>query len=120
MVAQRKSPFERMLGLPSLGEFKEVLSGPMGRQLNTLLGRLEKISQDQEGLSETRRLLEYCQQLNRDGTLDKVEAILGKLPQGVTGKNTIIELRKLLDDLATKLEKFSSIISLLDKEEDGE
>lgn len=104
---------EKQFGLPPLKEITTILSGDNGRQINSILSKLEKISHDQSAIVEAIALLRVVQELGRTGDLERLDSILKNIPHGKEGQELISEVRKLLTDLSEKLDKLSSLATTL-------
>lgn len=100
---------EKRFGLPPLDKGLGMVAGPMGRRLNTLLTRLEKLAQDKEAIRDVLTLLQLVQELDKAGTLERLNTLLKELGPLTKGKTA----RQFLD----KLEKFERLAEVLLKEE---
>jgi uncharacterized protein YjgD (DUF1641 family) len=109
--------FEDKLGLPPLEEVTSLLTGPTGKRIDTLVTRLEKLSQDKSAIKEVLELLKLIQQMDNAGTLDKLNDLLKNIPKGKTGQVLVSELRQAITQLAPRLDKLSALASALTKDD---
>jgi uncharacterized phage infection (PIP) family protein YhgE len=109
--------FEDKLGLPPLQEVTSLLSGPTGKRVDSLITRLEKLSQDKTAITEVLELLKLIQQMDNAGTLDKLNELLKNIPKGKGGQALVSELRQAITQLAPRLDKLSALASALMKED---
>ena len=93
---------EQKLGLPPLEKVLDLTSGEQGKKINTLLGRLEKLSRDKQGLELAVNLLSMVERMNGSGSLDKLVELTKELNQLTKGKQAQKLLQRLekLDQLA--------------------
>ena len=93
---------EQKLGLPPLEKVLDLTSGEQGKKINTLLGRLEKLSKDKQGLELAVNLLSMVERMNGSGSLDKLTELTKELNQLAKGKQAQKLLQRLdkLDQLA--------------------
>ena len=89
--------FEHRLGLPSIDRVLDTIGGKNGEKINTLLRRLEKLSKDQESIRLALTLLNKVDEMNANGSLDKLLELVKDLNALTKSKQT----QKLLDRLDT-------------------
>ena len=83
----------------------DLATGPTGKRINTLLGRLERLSQDKEGLERAIDLLKQVERMDDKGALTRLDALLRDLKPLVTGKGAKGVLSRL-DKLDQVLDQF--------------
>lgn len=106
MVLER---LEKKVGLPPLRDISKILSGEGGKRIDTILARLERLSNNQEALVEARKLMEVIHAMGMTGDLERLDSILKNMPHGRAGATLISSLKDMLADLIPKLEKFSAL-----------
>ena len=97
--------FEQRLGLPSIDRVLDTIGGERGEKINTLLKRLEKLSKDQESIRLALTLLNKVDEMNANGSLDKLLELVKDL--GALTKSK--QAQKLLNRLDT-LDKLMDIL----------
>jgi Ca2+-binding EF-hand superfamily protein len=110
--------FEEKFGLPPLKDVTTLLSGPTGKRIDSLITRLEKLSQDKSAIVEVLELLKLIQQMDTAGTLDKLNELLKNIPKGKTGQELVSELRKAITELSPRLDRLTNLAKVLMEKED--
>lgn len=100
---------EKRFGLPSLREVSALLSGINLKRLDSLLAKLERLSKDSTNAVD---LLREIHQMDKDGTLGRLEHVLTLLPKGKDNAN----LLQLLKELGPRLDKLTQLADALLKE----
>ena len=89
---------EQQYGLPKLESVVGLTTGESGKRLNTLLGRLERLSKDKQSLEVAAQLLQKVEGMNSSGSLDKLLELtkeLNSLAKGRQGQKLLERLDKL-------------------------
>lgn len=100
---------EEKIGLPPLRDLSKILSGEGGKRIDSILGRLERLSSNPEVLTEVRGLMETIHEMGQSGELEKLDSIIRSLPRGKSGETMIAQLKQILDGLDSKLEKLTNL-----------
>lgn len=100
---------EEKFGLPPLGKTLDLVSGPTGKRLGTLLSRLESLAQDKDSISQVITLLQTVERLDQAGTLTRLIELLKELAPLTKGKTAQL--------LVEKLDKLEKLVTVLLKEE---
>lgn len=115
-----KEAFDKAFGPPAEGikVLRELTTGETSHKLDKLLSRVERISKDTSAIPQVIELLKLIQEMNKSGVLDKLITLLSNLPKGKSGQVLVTELSKVMAELGPRLDKLSSLASvLLGKEE---
>jgi hypothetical protein len=104
---------EQKMGLPSLRDVMKLLSGEGGKRVESILNKLDKLSDDKEVLVEATRLMEVIHEMGKNGELDKLDSVLRSLPKGKAGASLIMQVRELLTGLDSKIERLSDLASTI-------
>lgn len=115
MVLQR---LEEKMGLPPLREISSILSGDGGKRIETILTKLERLSDNQEVLIQATKLMEMIHAMGKLGELDKLDSILKSLPKGKSGATIVSQVAEILKGLDTKIEKLSTLATNIMSRED--
>ena len=107
---------EDKLGLPPIKEIAQIASGPGGKQVNSILGHLEKITANPEVIREARDLLILVQQMDDKGTLGRLLEVLTMLPKGKQGSDMMAGLKELLSEILPRLDKLQAVVEALMEE----
>lgn len=100
---------EKKFGLPPIREVSALLGGINLKRLDSLLAKVERLSKTS---TETLELLRIVQQLDKDGTLARLEHTLTLLPKGKDSA----DLLHLLKELGPRLDKLTQLADALLKE----
>ncbi len=109
---------EKKLGIPPLQDITKILSGEGGKRIESILLKLDKLSDDQEVLVGIRQLLEAIHEMDQTGELDKLDSILKSLPKGKSGATMIAQVKEILDGLDKKIEKLTQLANDIMSRED--
>ena len=109
MVLDRiKKKIEETYGLPKFESISELAVGESGKRINILLGRLERLSRDRQGLEMALELLKQVERMNETGSLERLIELSRDLVSLTKGKKA----GKFLD----RLEKLEKIVDTILKE----
>ena len=109
---------EKKLGIPPLQDITKILSGEGGKRIESILLKLDKLSDEQEVLVEVRKLLETIHEMAQSGELDKLDSILKSLPKGKSGATVIAQVKDIIDGLDKKIEKLTQLANNIMARED--
>lgn len=109
---------EDKLGLPPIREITKILSGDSGKRIEAIIGKLEKLGNNQETLLAATKLMEMIHAMGQLGELDKLDSILKGLPKGKAGATLVAQLTELLNGLDSKLDKLNSLATKIMSSED--
>ena len=98
--------WEKKLGLPSLKAMTSIAIGPTGKRLSSILQRIEKLSGDAQSLGQVLELLKLIQEMDKAGTLERLETVLKALPKGKQAET----LAKTLESLGPRLDKLGALL----------
>lgn len=118
MTPPKLREFEERFGLPKLTDVTTFLSGDNGKRINSIITKLDRLSQNREALVEAIRLLELVREMGSSGDLERLDSILEALPKGKSGQSMLVEVRKLVSELSEKLDKLSNLATTLLGKED--
>lgn len=96
---------ETFLGLPPLETVMSLLQGETGKRADRILGRLERLSKDSQGIGQAVELLKLVERLDQQGTLARLLELLKELPKS-----------KDMVPLLERFEKFAPFLEKLLKE----
>ena len=94
---------EQTLGLPPLKQVTDMAEGKTGVRVERILGRLERLGKDSQGLGQALELLRLVKQLDDQGALQRLDALLKDLQPLTTSKGAMALLERL-EKLAPMLE----------------
>ena len=119
MVMKVKEALDRAFVAPGegLSTLNQLLNSDVIHKLDKLLLQVERISKDSSSLPQVIELLKLIQQMNETGALDKLNKLLQAIPKGKSGEAMVTELRKVITELVPRLDKLSSLVSTLLREE---
>ena len=100
---------EKRLGLPPLEQALGLVQGPTGKRIESLLGRLERLAKD-GSLPQMIALLKMVQEMDKQGTLQRLESVLKLLPTGKSAQSSVA----LVQLLAQQVPKLDRLIGLLE------
>ena len=106
-----KKALDESFGTPTEGikTIRSILTGDTGKRIDSLLGRIERLSANSESLPQVIELLKLVKELDDNGTLARVETMMKKLPSGRSGAVILTEIRSIADILETKVDKLSDL-----------
>ena len=99
---------EKRLGLPPLQQVADLAEGKTGERVERILGRLERLGKNSQGLGQALELLRLVKQLDDQGSLQRLEGVLKDLQPLLTSKS--------LPVLLERLEKLAPLLAGLLKE----
>ncbi len=94
---------EKKLGLPPLQQVTQMADGKTGERIERILGRLERLSKNSQGLGQALELLRLVKQLDDQGALQRLDSLLKDLQPLTTSKGAMALLGRL-EKLAPMLE----------------
>lgn len=86
---------ERTLGLPPLKQVTDMAEGKTGVRVERILGRLERLGKDSQGLGQALELLRLVKQLDDQGALQRLDDLLKDLQPLTTSKGAMALLERL-------------------------
>jgi len=99
---------EKRLGLPPLKQVTDMADGKTGERIERILGRLERLSKNSQGLGQALELLRLVKQLDDQGALQRLDDLLKDLQPLTTSKGAMA--------LLERLEKLAPMVEVLLKE----
>ena len=115
MPNKKETPLSRLegrFGLPKLDRMvdltdriSQIPSGESGKRIESILGKLEKLSNNDGNLDRATELLGHIERLDSNGTLNKVDGLLkdakpivnSKIGRGLTKQ--VDKFGKLIEDI---------------------
>ncbi|MDP2953338.1 MAG: hypothetical protein Q8O76_08505 [Chloroflexota bacterium] len=97
---------EKRVGIPPLKDILFLATGPTGKRLSSILQRLEELTKDARSLGQVLELLKLIQEMDKAGTLVRLEAVLKALPKGKQAE----ALAKTLESLGPRLDKLGALL----------
>ena len=94
---------EKRLGLPPLKQVTDMAEGKTGARIDRILGRLERLGKDSQGLGQALELLRLVKQLDDQGALQRLDELLKNLQPLTTSKGALALLERV-EKLAPMLE----------------
>ena len=101
--------FEKKLGIPAFGKILPLLSGENGKMLESMLKRLEKLSQDTTSMQTAAEVLHLLIEADEKGTLARLDSLLKEL-------QPLIKDKTFIKELVSKFDKLEQIATNLMKE----
>jgi len=93
---------EKRLGLPPLQEMTELISGSTGKRVESVVCRLEKLSQNGTVLKDTIALLQMIREMDEAGTLQRLLELLKEL-KGKQATEMLARLDRMVSVLGSLL-----------------
>jgi len=118
MVSGLKKMFDQTFGTPAEGlkTLRELTGGETGKQLNLLLARVERLSKDSSALPQVLELFKLIERCGQAGYLKDLNGVLQNIPKGKSGQTMVAELRKMIDEIIPRIDKFASLAKVLMEE----
>ena len=116
MVLKKLSEFEEKMGLPSFRQGVDLLAGPTGRRIENILGHVEKLSADPNSVDRimhTMELLKLIQEMDKQGTLARLESLMKALPKGKSGEAMLAKMDSMMKELGPRLDKLVKVADAL-------
>ena len=110
-----KKILDETFGTPAEGikTMRELVGGETGKQLNLLLGRVERLSKDTSALPQVLELFKLIERCGQAGYLKDLNGILQNIPKGKTGQALITELRKAINEIVPRIDKLANLAKVL-------